>query len=518
MAETALVRPKEGGKRSWNREILTSTPQDVGCGLITLLIFVQVTALGANDQLLQSYAAFFNIAFCLVMLNWLVVDQAFWKQTLYPFLILGLGLLWACLPVFATTYDLWSIMPGSVAPRPVPDLQMGGGVRYVSQMALLLSGAMIGYKRGSMRSLVDWLLIFGLCNLLIGLLLRWIDPQHVWGMTKTMHEFRFTGTLQNANATGAILGFLSILTVGRILSIIEYGGFRHAKVMRGWAVFYGLCAFAFLGGLLATVSRTAILLTLFCLCALGLRRFLLSRIGTKGLAIALAVAIAGLLIAALLAIALNLPIAARMGQVGPDSIYRVEIYARFWQLYLESPLFGYGLNSFSDVNLTTLETAKQARDFSYINAAHNHLLQLLLAGGWPFLLAHICAIGLIIKRAREQSPFIETGVFAIWLGLLMLLACSMTDIALTVPAILSLAAVVGGHLWGRAIRIKLDAVAAANKPKSYYSRRKREKEAAEAVTGGGRPAEPSTAVRTMTYEGLTTTSDARKGLFSRKLR
>ena len=517
MGETALARPRGSGKRGWIQGILTSTSQDVAGALITLMIFVQVTALGANDQLLQSYAAFFNIAFCLVLLNWLVVDQLFWKQTLYPFIILGLGLLWACLPVFATTYDLWSIMPGSAAPRPVPDLQMGGGVRYVSQMALLLSGAIIGYKRGSIRSLVDWLLIFGLCNLLIGLLLRWVDPQHVWGMTKTMHEFRFTGTLQNANATGAILGFLSILTVGRVLSLIEYGGISHAKVMRGWIVFYGLCAFAFLGGLLATVSRTAILFTLFCLCVLVLRRFLLSRIGTRGLAIALGASIAGVLVAALLAIALNLPIVARMGQVGPDSIYRVEIYARFWRLYMDSSLFGYGLNSFSDVNLTTLETAKQARDFSYINAAHNHLLQLLLAGGWPFLLAHICAIGLIIQRAREQSPFIETGVFAIWLGLLVLLACSMTDIALTVPAILSLAVVVGGHLWGRAIRIKLDAAAAANRPKSYYSRRKREKEAAEAMAAAERPAEPSYAERARTFQGSAAPFDSRRGSSSRKL-
>jgi hypothetical protein len=170
-----------------------------------------------------------------------------------------------------------------------------------------------------------------------------------------------------------------------------------------------------------------------------------------------------------------------MGQVGPDSLYRAEIYARFWRIYLDSPLFGYGLNAFTDVNLTTLGSAKEARDFSYIHAAHNHILQLLLAGGWPFLLAHVGAIGLIVKRTCEQSPFRDAGMFAIWLGLLIVLGCSMTDIALTVPAILSLIAAIGGHIWGRAIRIKFDAIAAANKPKSYYSRRKKEKEQAAAA-------------------------------------
>jgi O-antigen ligase len=517
MGETALARSRGGGKWSLIKGILTATPQDVASGLLALLIFVQVTALGANDQLLQSYAAFFNIAFALIILNWLVVDQAFWKRTIYPFVVLGLGLLWACLPVFATIYDLWSIMPGSAAPRPVPDLQMGGGVRYVSQMALLLSGAIIGYKRGSMRSLVDWLFIFGVCNLVIGLLLRWVDPQHVWGMTKTMHEFRFTGTLQNANATGAILGFLAILAVGRVLSIIEYGGLSQVRAMRGWMVFYGLCTFAFLGGLLITVSRTAILFTLFSLCLLFVRRSLLRRMGTKGLAIAVVASIGSVIVALLLAMALNLPIVARMGQVGPDSIYRAEIYARFWHLYLESPLFGYGLNSFADINLTTLESAKQARDFSYINAAHNQVLQLLLVGGWPFLLAHIAAIALIVRASRDQSPFRETGLFSIWLGLLTLLACSMTDIALTVPAILSLAVAVSGHIWGRALRIKLDAISAANKPKSYYSRRKREKEAAAAVAMSDEQADlPSE--RTGRYVTAAEMSDASKQLLSRKLR
>jgi hypothetical protein len=460
---------------------LIATPQDLASGMLALLIFLQITALGVNDQLLQSYASFFNIAFALIILNWLIVDQPFWKRMTLPFLILAAGLLWVCLPVFATIYDLWSIMPGTTAPRPVPDLQLGGGVRYVGQMAMLLSGAIIGYKRGSVRSFGDWLLIFGVVNLLVGFWLNWIDPVHVWGMTKAMHEDRFTGTLQNANAAAAIFGFLALLSLGRLLAILEYGGLQHATAMRGWTGFYAFAFISFFWALLLTASRTALVVTVIALFALGMRRYLVRRFEARRIVIALGVGIAALLLFASFGIALGLPVMDRMGQIGPDGLYRAEIYDRFWHLYTQSPLFGYGLNSFSELNIGTLESSRQARDFSYINAAHNQALQLLLAGGWPFLLAHAAAIIMIVKRSCVQSPLSDSGLFSLWLGLASLIACSMTDIALTVPAILSLGCAASGQIWGRAVRIKVDAIAAANKPKSYYSRKKREKEQSAVV-------------------------------------
>lgn len=485
MAGKSLVRSRRGGRFRWLQGTLTATPQDIANGLLAFMVFIEITALGVNDQLLQAYANILNIFIALVVLNWLKADLAFWKQIAYPFLALALGLTWACLPVFATTYDLWSVMPGAKPPRPVPDLQFSGGLRFVSQMAILMTATLVGYRRASMRALVDWILIFGLANLVLGLLLRWVDPQHVWGMAKTMHEFRFTGTFQNANVAGVLFGVLGLLALGELLALIEFGGIHHAAAARGWSTFYALCAFAFFGALLITASRSAIVLTILAGTALAIRPYIVRKMGIKGALIGFAIAAVMLAFVLFAASTLDLPVLARFSQVGPDSVYRSAIYGRFWQIYLHSPLFGYGLSSFSDVNLAFLETAREAREFGYINAAHNQLLQLLMAGGWPFLAAHVIAIAIIVRRSVSQGTLSGASALAPWLALLVVLGCSMIDIALTVPAILAFCVVIIGNMWGRGVRTRLDAIMLANKPKSYYSWKKAKLREQQADAGNG---------------------------------
>lgn len=471
------VRPVLSGVR-------LDTPQDVAGGLLAFIIFCQITALGANDQVIGAIASTVNILTGLVVLNWLRVDRAYWRMTVWVFLLFGAGLLWACLPSFAAVYDIQFSLLGGEAPRPAPDLQSGGAIRYVGQMSMVLAAAVIGYRRASVRSFVNWLLIFGSANLLIGGVLWALDPTSVWGAAKIMHEDRYTGTFQNANVEGALSAFLNIVALGRILSIsTDGGGAAHLREMRGWLLFYGSVFALSLAALVLTSSRTSLALTVLA-CGILLARF--SAVRRLGLVARILVVVAAVIAAGLawyVGEMIGVGAVVRLHGLVADGAYRGEIYARYWGLARGSSLFGYGLSSFSELNVTTLTSASQARAFGYIQAAHNQPLQLLLAGGWPFLFFNVLAAAALCRRAWEKGTPADAAKYSLWLGLFVILGCSMTDIVLTVPSILSLTASIAGILWGRAIRLRLDAIIEASRTKSYYSRRKKIGETAPATVG-----------------------------------
>lgn len=420
--------------------------------VLALNIFAQTTALGANDEFLQALAAAANIAVALLILILLPPSERFWRKSAVVFLLLGGGLLWACLPEIAHAYGFTSLLPGPAPIRRTPDLALLGVCRYFGGVAALLSGAMIGYHRGATRSAIDWLLIFGMLNLLIGLILRAMDPEHVWGMAKPMHELRFTGTFQNANVAAAIFAFLAVLGLGRVLTLIRDGGFVRGGTMSAWLVARIIIVLAAFGACVIAASRASLALMVLAMAALAYAWYAPDVPRGRRLFIAIIILIA---VCALIWLsgAFDLLIAERMGQMGVDSVYRGEIYARLWRLFLESPLYGFGLGSFSDMNIYYLDHAREARDFSYINAAHNQALQLMLAGGWPFLILQFLAGALIVRRAVRRNVVKDPSQLAVWLALGVILGCAMIDIALTVPSVVTLASAVLGILWGRGLRI-----------------------------------------------------------------
>ena len=123
-----------------------------------------------------------------------------------------------------------------------------------------------------------------------------------------------------------------------------------------------------------------------------------------------------------------------------------------------APLFGYGLQSFSELNLHHLGGPLEATGFWYINSAHNKILGILIEGGWPYLGLLVLTVAVMgsnmlrYRRIERDDPLMR----AIPLGLLLLLSCSMVDIALDVPALAALAVFLFAMMWGRSLRIAAD--------------------------------------------------------------
>jgi hypothetical protein len=429
--------------------------------LFAAVPMIEITVLGANGALLAALAAILQTGSALVILALVWPAARLWKGVAPVLLVILAGLGWACLPEFASSFGWSASLPWGPAVRFVPDLLLANICRYLGTMATLVAGAMIGYRRGLMRTTVDWLIVFGTINAVTGLVLREIDPVHIWGLGKNIHRFRFTGTLQNANAAACIFGVITLLAVARLLVTMQASrgargfGAMSVLLLNVVAVVIGF------GACLITGSRATLMLAVLGLAWLGLTAYR-DRAAAPRIRWLTPAAIAAACLA-MLALFGELTLS-RMDGLAGGSENRWLIWQHYWGLAVREPVYGYGLGSFSDMNLHFLSSREDALNFAYINAAHNHLLQLLLAGGWPFVASQIVAVALmVVPIARNRRVGQHDPVFSgLWLGLAVIGGCSMIDVALAVPAILTLAATLIGLLWGRSLRLEHEAVAAGS--------------------------------------------------------
>lgn len=416
--------------------------------VLGLNITAQVIALGCNQDLLRPVAAGLNFATAIAVLLLLPPSVRFWRFILVPMLLLLTALFWAILPDLANIAGLGSGNPLSLPERAAPDLTLPGSVGYLGTMAVLLAGAVIGYRRDLVTRSFDSLLVGAAVIAVTGLVLRQIDPEHVWGIGKGLHEQRFTGTMVNANAAACVFAVLTILGAARAL---VYGATPYTQRSPSYGFRQG--CYLFLSALsafccLITASRTGFALLLAALVALAAqilwnRRSMMTSNGY----LLVGLVLLGLVTAPML-------LADRLSFLLADAEDRGAIFTHYWVLAQEQPLFGFGLQSFSAMNLAHLRSPQEAFEYGYINGAHNQVLQLLLAGGWPFLALQCLAIFGIVVAVVTSGPRREVNLYrtSIWLSLALILGCSLVDIALTVPAVLTLAASLLGLLWGRGLR------------------------------------------------------------------
>ena len=417
--------------------------------LLATLLTAEQLAFGANGPLLAILAAGAQIALAIAVLILLAPPATFWRAAA-PVLIPALAAIgWIALHA----------LPGRAV---APDLVAPGMVRAIGLLALLLTAAWIGYRRGLMRIAIGWIVLIGLVQIATGLILRGIDPGHVWGVDKGILVDRFTGTSLNANSTACLFGVIALLGLGRWLTLMrESGEDRDSGVVARIAALLGLTMGT--GACFITGSRTALVLLVIGMAFVARRDPLLRRrlLRPKGLAL---LAVAGCVLV-MLALTIGDITMDRMAMTSTDAVTRVEIWRHYARLAGRSWLWGYGPLSFDEVNLMSLRTAAQANFLWYVHSAHDEILSLLLEGGVPYLVLTIATAAAILftihrqRDARRADPLLR----AMMVATAFVLACALVDITLDVPAMAALSTVLIGLPWGRAVRRAVDRRRAAER-------------------------------------------------------
>ena len=426
----------------------------VAAVLLALLPYLVLAAIGGDTATLGVAAATGSLLVAALAMIASDPPLEFWSRAWPALALAALATLWLVLP----ESPLASLVPGGVAAqahRPAPDLVPSELARRLGMLGLLVAGGAIGYRRGMARLALAWMVGFGLLYICLSLVLREIDPLHVWGMSKNISDAeRFTGTLLNANASACAFGVIAVLALGRLQLLVREQRFQliSGKVPTG-VVIAGLAVVGGLGACASTGSRAAFLLTLLITGSLVvIEAYRRSRLGqwvkTGAIAVLFVIA-AGFVISLVGDITVE-----RLNRLDSDTSDRIEIWSHYWALAQQAPAFGHGPGASSEASLASLNSPLSATLFWYINDAHNVILQILVEGGWGYLALLAATMAAILwgcRRlftARADDPMAR-GVLG---ALLLALGCSLVDIALSIPGVQALALVPLALLWGRELR------------------------------------------------------------------
>lgn len=267
----------------------------------------------------------------------------------------------------------------------------------------------------------------GLLLVLCGLPLGWGDLHLTTGG-------RLTGGFQSANSAASVYGLLLVLSVsslGRAFRNLRTG--RTPKRDFAAAVALG-CVLLFTTCLLLTASRMGVAATAVAIVAFLVWETLSRKEKPSRRLILLALVGAT---AAVLSIGGADLLWARLERVDSDAATRGVIFSVHWNAFLQSPLFGHGLGSFSAINAQQM-TPENYGALRTIGAAHNVYIQWLEEAGLFGALPMFALIALIIAKAVRRSALLDTGA-TLQRGLiaanLVLLIHGTTDYAIQVPSI-----------------------------------------------------------------------------------
>ena len=121
-------------------------------------------------------------------------------------------------------------------------------------------------------------------------------------------------------------------------------------------------------------------------------------------------------------------------------IYRGDYWRAAWNMTINHPIFGVGLDSYGDWyrRARTLEaTVRRGPDIT-TNSAHNVLLDLSSNGGFPLLFIYLVLIALVIRSAlrvlRRSTSYdaVFAGIFAVWAGYQAQSVISLNQLGLAV--------------------------------------------------------------------------------------
>ncbi|GDX24707.1 hypothetical protein LBMAG10_13720 [Actinomycetes bacterium] len=144
----------------------------------------------------------------------------------------------------------------------------------------------------------------------------------------------------------------------------------------------------------------------------------------------------------------------------PSVVYRTDYWHAGWQMTLDHPIFGVGLDSYGDWYrsargvISTLRTGPDR----IANTAHNIFLDISSNGGLPMILAYsilnLIAFNSGIRFLRRQKTFDATFValFASWVGYIVFSAVSINQIGIGVWGWLFTGALIGYEISTRELQ------------------------------------------------------------------
>jgi len=137
----------------------------------------------------------------------------------------------------------------------------------------------------------------------------------------------------------------------------------------------------------------------------------------------------------------------RVAALDQDVDVRSVIFAVHWRAFLDAPLWGSGLGSFTDVN-SYLMSAETYEELWSIRATHNVYLQWLQEAG---LIGSAPMFGLVIMAAALRAGTLSRGSWALRALVaanVVVLVHGLTDFALQVPSIAAMWALLLGVQFG----------------------------------------------------------------------
>jgi O-antigen ligase len=292
---------------------------------------------------------------------------------------------------------------------------------------IFLVGALQAARSTWARNTVQMVVLLGAIYGLISLL-TFISGFDV------MSSDRLSGGFLSSNSGATVFGMLTVIGL--------------AALLRDWRQARGLNPASGLGKV--ALSLASVLIAMTCLLLTASRMGMVSTL--LGAAVLLVwelldakrdrihLVIAGgvlLLIALVVAATSNGLLFERFGSVAVDRFARTQLFGPHWNAFLASPLFGYGLGSFSDVN-SQITTAQNYADLWSVRAAHNVYLQWLeeagVIGATPmfFTVAYILVAAVVQAFKLRKGQTLQRGLIA---ASVVILVHGTVDFGLQVPSI-----------------------------------------------------------------------------------
>lgn len=361
-----------------------------------------------------------------------------WRHCAHVLRPVGLAILWLLL----NQSGVWTLF-GAISPF-APDLFLPGIVGIAGALCAFLSGAFIAADRRQVEQTVDLLILLITAFLLIGQLLVNVDMGSLFDYWAVERQGRFSGMIGNINTTACMCGVVLLLSVSKASATLISA--RRDLAMRDafGLTLYGLAIIIALFAGLDTAARlpifASLLLTLLLLVWLARREIR-----------TLKYLLVFVLVMGTIAVALGSDaVVRRFADVDTALGVRALMLTHYFDVAMDSPLVGFGISAFSSINNFYMSDLDAMLELHNVNSPHNVLLQLLLAGGIPYMILILVAVWRLARLwvVRERAGKASRVELGIAVSLVLILSCAMIDIVLDIPATINFSLFLAGLLHG----------------------------------------------------------------------